>query len=72
MGRPLRIEFEGALYHITTRGNEQKDIFLDGEDREKFFEYLQLTKISCSPLARSRWIGLLCIYNFCIRKSISL
>ncbi|MBU0693504.1 MAG: transposase [Candidatus Omnitrophica bacterium] len=45
MGRPLRIEFEGALYHITTRGNEQKDIFLDGEDREKFFEYLQLTKI---------------------------
>ncbi|MFH0771753.1 MAG: transposase [Candidatus Omnitrophota bacterium] len=45
MARPLRIEFEGALYHITTRGNEQKDIFLDVEDREKFFRYLHLTKI---------------------------
>ena len=27
MARPLRIEFEGALYHITSRGNERKDIF---------------------------------------------
>jgi hypothetical protein len=28
MARPLRIEYEGAYYHITARGNEKKRIFL--------------------------------------------
>ncbi len=32
MGRALRIECPGALYHVTSRGNERKDIFL-GEGR---------------------------------------
>lgn len=41
MGRPLRIEFEGACYHITSRGNEQKEIFKSRRDREKFFGYLE-------------------------------
>lgn len=36
MGRPLRIEYPGALYHITSRGNERKDIFLEDEDRYEF------------------------------------
>ena len=27
MARPLRIEYPGALYHVTSRGNERKDIF---------------------------------------------
>jgi len=27
MARPLRIEFPGAVYHITNRGNERKEIF---------------------------------------------
>jgi REP element-mobilizing transposase RayT len=36
MGRPLRIEYAGALYHITSRGNERKKIFLDDGDRKKF------------------------------------
>jgi putative transposase len=40
MGRPLRIEYPGALYHITSRGNERKAIFLDDEDRERFLEIL--------------------------------
>lgn len=31
MSRPWRIEFEGALYHIPSRGNEQSDIFLDDD-----------------------------------------
>jgi hypothetical protein len=26
MARPLRIEYEGAIYHITARGNERKKI----------------------------------------------
>ena len=34
MARPLRIEFVGALYHVTSRGNAQQDIYLDDEDRE--------------------------------------
>lgn len=40
MGRPLRIEFPGAFYHVTSRGNEQKDIFKSEADREKFLAYL--------------------------------
>ncbi len=28
MARPLRIEFSGALYHVTSRGNARQDIFL--------------------------------------------
>jgi putative transposase len=40
MGRPLRIEYPGAFYHVTSRGNEQKDVFKSQRDREKFLEYL--------------------------------
>jgi len=40
MARPLRIEFEGALYHVTSRGNTRQEIFLDKEDRERFLERL--------------------------------
>ena len=29
MARLLRIEFDGALYHVTSRGNERKAIFKD-------------------------------------------
>ncbi len=41
MGRSLRIEYPGAFYHITSRGNERKDIFKSQRDREKFLTYLQ-------------------------------
>jgi putative transposase len=41
MGRPLRIEYPGAFYHVTSRGNEQKDVFKSQRDREKFLEYLE-------------------------------
>jgi hypothetical protein len=30
MARPLRIEYDGALYHVTSRGNERKPIFRVG------------------------------------------
>lgn len=40
MARPLRIEFAGALYHITSRGNEKRDIFFAEEDRSAFLETL--------------------------------
>lgn len=41
MARPLRIEYPGCFYHITSRGNEKKDIFKSRRDREKFLSYLQ-------------------------------
>jgi REP element-mobilizing transposase RayT len=41
MGRPLRIEYAGAHYHITARGNEQKDVFKSQRDREQFLSYLE-------------------------------
>jgi putative transposase len=44
MSRPLRIEFEGAVYHITSRGNEKKDIFLGDEDRILFLKILREVK----------------------------
>jgi len=40
MARPLRIQFPGAFYHITARGNEKKDIFRNNRDRERFLSYL--------------------------------
>ena len=41
MGRPLRVEYPGALYHVTSRGNEKRDIFLDDRDRRKFLGLLE-------------------------------
>ena len=41
MARPLRIEYEGAFYHVTSRGNERKKIYYAKSDYEKFKSYLK-------------------------------
>ncbi len=41
MARPLRIEYPGAVYHVTSRGNRKKPIFKDDQDRENFLNTLQ-------------------------------
>ncbi|MBI5748394.1 MAG: transposase [Nitrospinae bacterium] len=41
MGRPLRIEYAGALYHITSRGNERRKIFRDDTDKITFLNILK-------------------------------
>ena len=41
MSRPLRIQYPGAFYHVTARGNERRDIFRNDRDRERFLSYLQ-------------------------------
>jgi REP element-mobilizing transposase RayT len=41
MARPLRIEYEGALYHITSRGNAGDKIFHNDEDRSLFLHILK-------------------------------
>jgi len=41
MARPLRIEFPGALYHITSRGNAKQNIFFDEKDFTGFLAILE-------------------------------
>jgi len=41
MGRPLRIEYPDAFYHITARGNERQSIFNSNRDQERFLGYLE-------------------------------
>jgi len=40
MARQLRIEYNGALYHVMSRGNEQREIILGDEDRFSFLDCL--------------------------------
>jgi putative transposase len=44
MARPLRIEYAGAVYHITSRGNEKKAVFKSDQDRINFLNTLQHVK----------------------------
>ena len=41
MARLLRVEYEGAIYHVTMRGNERQAIFRGDMDRERFLEGLR-------------------------------
>jgi REP element-mobilizing transposase RayT len=49
MARPLRIEYPGALYHITSRGDRQEPIFEDDQDRKAFLNLLG------EVISRFRW-----------------
>ena len=55
MTRPLRIEFPGALYHVTSRGDRQEDIFRCDGDREIWLEVL------AQVCARFNWV----VHAFC-------
>ncbi|WP_426174006.1 transposase [Massilia sp. TWR1-2-2] len=55
MGRPLRIEFAGAIYHITSRGNRREPIYLNDGDRYAWQQIL------ASVCARFHWR----IHAFC-------
>jgi REP element-mobilizing transposase RayT len=41
MSRPLRIEYPGAIYHITSRGNEKRPVFKGDHDRANFLNTLR-------------------------------
>src|SRR6185369_16454040 len=43
MPRPRRIEYEGAVYHVTSRGNEKRAIVIDDTDRWLFLRVLEKT-----------------------------
>ena len=40
MARPLRIQFPGAVYHLTSRGNARQPVFLHDHDRQVFCQLL--------------------------------
>ena len=40
MARPLRLEFPGAVYHLTSRGNARRKVFFTDADRELFLSTL--------------------------------
>jgi REP element-mobilizing transposase RayT len=40
MARPLRLEYPGAVYHVTSRGNARQNIVLDDRDRALFLDRL--------------------------------
>jgi putative transposase len=43
MARSLRIEFEGAVHHVTNRGNKKADLFFSNADRHVFLSILSET-----------------------------
>lgn len=55
MTRPLRLEFSGALYHVTSRGDRREDIFLSDDDRNDWLEVLG------TVCARFNWV----VHAFC-------
>lgn len=59
MARPLRIEFPGAVYHITSRGNARQRIFLDNKDFETFLAAL------CLASDRFNWI----LHTYCLMSN---
>ncbi len=59
MARPLRLEFAGALYHVTSRGNERKPIYLDEADFDGFLSILG------DVCERYNWV----IHSFCLMSN---
>jgi len=41
MARQLRIEYQGAFYHVTARGNERKRIYFTKRDYLRLREYIE-------------------------------
>src|SRR3989338_224765 len=59
MARPLRIEFSGALYHVTSRGDRQEPIYEDNEYRHAYLQILG------DVLERFSWL----CYAYCLMKN---
>jgi REP element-mobilizing transposase RayT len=43
MARALRLEYEGAIYHVIARGDRREAIYRDDRDRQRFLEKLAET-----------------------------
>ena len=56
MTRPLRLEFAGALYHVTARGDRREPIYEDDEDRSSFLD------IFGAVIEDFNWVG----HGYCL------
>ena len=56
LARPLRIEFAGALYHVTSRGNCQQNIYLNDADRGRWLS------VFAKVCDRFNWV----CYSYCL------
>ena len=59
MARPIRIEYEGGVYHVTARGNARQDIFADSKDYRTFLMVL------AGVVERYRWI----VHAYCLMNN---
>ena len=59
MARPIRIEYEGGFYHVTSRGNVRQDIFVDNEDYRTFLTIL------ADVVERYRWL----VHAYCLMSN---
>jgi putative transposase len=59
MARPLRIEFPGAVYHVTSRGNARERIFHGERDNQIFLEILG------NAIGRYSWL----CYAYCLMEN---
>jgi hypothetical protein len=64
MARPLRIEYLRAVYHVTGRGNEKKNIFKDDQDREAFLRILARVN------KRYHWLSHALLWNYRHKSSL--
>jgi len=48
MARPLRIEYPGAFYHVTSRGNARNNIYENDQDRKAFLNLLSEIVKKCN------------------------
>ena len=55
MARPWRIEYEGALYHVFSRGNYQQDIFLTDDDRHLFLDTIFKVATYFRAVLKASW-----------------
>jgi hypothetical protein len=55
MARPLRLEFPGAIYHVTSRGNACLPIFEKDQDRKAFLAIVQ------EAFKRFNWLLFACV-----------
>jgi putative transposase len=59
MSRPLRLEFAGAIYHITSRGNGRNFIYLQDDDFELFLQIL------ANVCERYNWV----VHAYCLMSN---
>ena len=59
MARPIRIEYEGGFYHVTSRGNARQDVFLGNDDFRLFLKTLT------DVVERYQWI----VHAYCLMSN---